>query len=247
MRYAGDVLSGALNEVKKNLRAGITTYDVDQIAEKYILNHNCTPCFKGVYDYKYASNTSINEEIIHGMPNQHRVLADGDIISVDCGAGYNGICTDACRTFAVGEISQKAHEVINVTKECFTRATAKIRIGEVVGVVGETIEKYIKSLSGYSILENYFGHGIGKKLHEDPLIANYVSHYPQICRMAKTKICENTAICIEPMIIQSSNNKVTVGKDGWTVAAADGSLSAHYENTILITKKGAEILTDKYC
>jgi methionyl aminopeptidase len=246
MRYAGGVLSGALNAVRENLRAGISTYDVDQIAERFILEHDCTPCFKGVYGYKFACNTSVNDEIIHGIPSKDRILQAGDIITIDCGAGFNGICTDACRTFAVGEISAEAQELINVTKTCFEKAFSMVRIGAEASVVGATIEEYINGIGGYSILENYFGHGIGKNLHEDPMIPNYVVRCPKLRAAVRKRFAENTAICIEPMIFHG-DNKVYTAKDGWAVISRNGHLSAHYENTILITKNGIEILTNKYC
>jgi methionyl aminopeptidase len=246
MRYAGGVLSGALNAVRLGLRAGMTTAEVDRIAEEYIVEHDCTPCFKGVYGYKFACNTSVNDEIIHGMPSKNKVLGSGDIITVDCGAGFNGICTDACRTFAVGEISAEAEELIAVTKECFERAFRAVHAGAEVAVVCKTITKYLDSIGGYSILEDFFGHGIGKNLHEDPLIPNYVPRHPRLRAEIRKKFLPNTAICIEPMIFHGGN-RTKIARDGWTVISVDGCLSAHYENTILITKNGTEILTDKYC
>jgi len=244
MRYAGGVLSGALNAVKEKLTAGMTTAEVDSIAERFILDHNCTPCFKGVYGYKFACNTSINDDIIHGMPSKDRVLHDGDIITVDCGAGFNGICTDACRTFGVGKISKEAETLIAVTKNCFDRAVKNIHAGVEVAVVGKTIEAYLNEIGGYSILENYFGHGIGKGLHEDPMIPNYVVQHSKLRAEVRKKFIANTAICIEPMIFHGGNS-VKVAKDGWTVVSTRGNLSAHYENTMIVTKNGVEILTDK--
>ena len=246
MRYAGGVLSGALNAVRTGLRAGMTTAEVDQIAEKYITEHNCTPCFKGVYGYKFACNTSINEEIIHGVPSPARVLREGDIITVDAGAGFGGICTDACRTFAVGKVSAEAKELISVTQNCFARAAAAVHAGAEVAVVGRAITEYLKGIGGYSVLEEYFGHGIGKTLHEDPLIPNYIPQNSRLRAEARKKFLANTAICIEPMVLHGGN-KTKLARDGWTVISAEGALSAHYENTILITKNGTEILTDKYC
>lgn len=243
MRYAGKVLAGTFKFVRQNLRAGMTTREVDKMAEDYILAHNCYPCFKGVYDYQYACNTSVNEEIIHGIPTD-KVLHEGDIITVDCGAGFNGICTDACRTFAVGKISDEAQELINVTRNCFYKALAKMKPGVEVAVVGKTIEGYIKEIGGYSILEDYCGHGIGKKLHEDPLIPNYIVHGSGLQQHVRKKFQPNTAVCVEPMIFRGNSNAVKVAPDGWTVISTRGELSAHYENTILITAQGVEVLTN---
>lgn len=243
MRYAGQVLAGAFTCIKQNLRAGMTTLQVDKLAEDYILAHNCYPCFKGVYGYQFTCNTSVNDEIIHGIPTG-RVLREGDIITVDCGAGFNGICTDACRTFAVGKISPEAEALINVTRNCFYKAFEKVKPGAEATIVGKTIENYINNVGGYSILEDYFGHGIGKKLHEDPLIPNYVVRDSRLKQAVRKKFQANTAICIEPMIFQGDSNDTMVAADGWTVISTSGALSAHYENTILITNNGAEILTN---
>ena len=243
MRYAGKVLAETFTHIRQNLRAGMTTREVDKMAEDFIVSHHCYPCFKGVYDYQYACNTSVNEEIIHGIPTD-KVLHDGDIITVDCGAGFNGICTDACRTFAVGKISAEAQELLDVTRNCFYRALDKIKPGVEVAVVGKTIENYIGSLGNYSILEDYCGHGIGKNLHEDPLIPNYIVRNSRLQQHVRKKFQANTAVCVEPMIFQGNSNAVKVAPDGGTVISTHGALSAHYENTILITAQGAEVLTN---
>ena len=243
MRHAGKILADTFKFIRQNLHAGMTTLDVDKMAEEYILSRKCYPCFKGVYDYQFTCNTSVNEEIIHGMPTD-KVLHDGDILTVDCGVGFNGICTDACRTFPVGKISTEAEELIKVTRNCFYQAVEKVKPGVEVAIVGKTIESYIKSVGGYSILENYCGHGIGKKLHEDPLIPNYVVRNSNLQQHTRKKFQANTAVCIEPMIFRGENNRVKVAPDGWTVISTDNSLSAHYENTILITANGVEILTN---
>ena len=243
MRYAGKVLAGVFTHIRQNLRAGMTTADVDKMAEDYIVAHNCYPCFKGVYGYKYTCNTSVNEEIIHGIPTK-KVLHEGDILTVDCGAGFNGICTDACRTFPVGKISADAQQLIEVTRNCFYRALEKVKVGAEATIVGKTIENYINGVGGYSILEDYFGHGIGKSLHEDPLIPNYIVRNARLEREVRKKFQANTAICIEPMIFQGDSNATKVASDGWTVISTSGALSAHYENTILLTDKGVEVLTN---
>jgi methionyl aminopeptidase len=244
MRYAGEVLSGALFAVKNAIKVGITTLELDTIAEQYILSHNCKPAFKGLYGYKFTTNTSVNEEIIHGLPGE-RTLQNGDIISVDCGATYNGINTDACRTFAVGTISKTAENLITTTQECFNIARNQVKIGAPASVVGVAIEKFLPK--EYSILHNYFGHGIGKVVHDDPLIAHYIPKELPIKQALKMKFLENTAICIEPMILLGADNSFKTAKDKWTIVSQSGNITAHYENTILITKHGTEILTNKYC
>jgi len=243
MRYAGRVLADTFNHIRQNLRSGMTTLEVDKLAEDYILSRQCYPCFKGVYDYQYTCNTSVNDEIIHGIPTS-KVLRDGDILTVDCGVGFNGICTDACRTFPVGKISDDAQKLIDVTRNCFYRAVEKIKPGIEVAVVGKTIEGYINNIGGYSILHDYCGHGIGKNLHEDPLIPNYVVRNSGLLQHVRKKFQANTAVCIEPMIFEGDSNAVKVAPDGWTVISKHGALSAHYENTVLITANGVEILTN---
>ncbi len=244
MRHAGKVLAGALKTVETNLRAGMTTLDLDKMAEEYILSNGCVPCFKGLYGYKFTINASVNDEIIHGLPSNDKVLNEGDIVKIDCGTSFNGICTDAARTFGVGKISNEAKEIIQVTKTCFDLAVQKISTANEVSIIGKTIENYIKGLENYSILENYFGHGIGRKVHEDPLIPNYViKNDTKLSKFLRTKFQTNTAVCIEPMILASKNNNVKVKKDGWTVVSSNGALTGHYENTVLITNKGIEILT----
>lgn len=243
MRYAGKVLAGVFSHLRANLRAGMTTLDVDKMAEDFIVAHNCYPCFKGVYGYKYTCNTSVNDEIIHGIPT-NKVLHDGDIITVDCGAGFNGICTDACRTFPVGKIDTETQKLLAVTRECFYQAVSRVRPGVEVAAVGKAIEAYLSDAGSYSILEDYFGHGIGKNLHEDPLIPNYVVRNSRLKQEVRKKFQANTAICIEPMIFQGDSNRVKVAPDGWTVISTNGALSAHYENTILITDNGVEVLTN---
>ncbi|MDR0383930.1 MAG: type I methionyl aminopeptidase [Christensenellaceae bacterium] len=244
MRYAGDVLSGALLAVKNAIREGVTTAELNQTAEDYIVKRNCIPAFKGLYGYQFCCNTSVNDEIIHGLPSQ-RTLREGDIVTVDCGVKYNGMNTDACRTFGVGKISKDAEDLIDVTKKCFEMAFNAVKVGVDAGIVGRTIEGFLPG--GYSVLHNFFGHGIGKVVHDDPLIANYIPKEPDVKQKLRVKFLMNTAICIEPMIILGNDNQYYIDKDKWTVITKNGAISAHYENTILFTKKGKEILTNKYC
>jgi methionyl aminopeptidase len=178
------------------------------------------------------------------MPKDNKVLRNGDIISIDTGVRYNKFCTDACRTFGVGEISEKAQKLIDTTRQCFFEAVRDLKAGVRVGHIGEAIEDFLKGTE-YSILENYFGHGIGKIVHEDPLIANYRAKQPQLQTIARKTFSENQVICIEPMIL-NGGKEVKTTKDGWTVVSKDGGLTAHYENVVIIKKDGVEIVTDKY-
>jgi methionyl aminopeptidase len=218
---------------------------IEELADKFIKDNDCNPCFKGLHGYKYATCISVNEQIVHGMPRTDKVLNEGDIVSVDVGAGYNGMNTDACRTFGVGKISDEAQRLIDETRNSFFEAVKVVKAGALFGAISEAVEGYIKKNTPYSILENYFGHGIGKEVHLDPLIPNYKPNHPRLLTDARKKMVENTAICIEPMILAGKKD-VKTAKDGWTVVSVDGKLTAHYENTVLITKNGAEILTNKF-
>jgi methionyl aminopeptidase len=164
---------------------------------------------------------------------------------VDVGVRLDGFCTDAARTFAVGNITDNAKNLLDATERCFWVATDGLKAGDRVGEIGEKIEKYIKANTNYGILTQYFGHGIGRKVHEDPLIPNYIPTNPQIKNICKQHLAENTVICIEPMINEGTRDTKTLS-DGWTVITADGKLSAHYENTLIIKADGVEVLTDKY-
>jgi len=188
---------------------------------------------------------SVNEEVVHGTPRRDKKLREGDIVSIDVGVRYNGFCADASRTFGVGKISESAQRLIDVTKQCFAEAIRTLKAGSSVGEVGRNIECYIRQNTTYGILTNYFGHGIGRNVHEEPLIPNFVPNVPQLRAITRRKFPENTAICIEPMICEGDATTKTK-EDKWTVVMADGKLSAHYENTLIIHKDGVEVVTDKY-
>jgi methionyl aminopeptidase len=215
-----------------HVRAGVTTLELDKLADEYIRSKGGEPCFKNYNGFKYSICTSINSESIHGMPSK-KALREGDIISIDCGVRYpkgDGMCTDAARTFPVGRVTDKAQNLIDACEKSNT--------------IGKRIEKFIDGR--YGIISCYFGHGIGKKIHEGVLIPNFDVDkngiLPKVAQMAEKVLEEGMIICIEPMI-NCGKKDVKVLKDGWTVATVDGQLSAHYENTMIITKDGVEIVT----
>lgn len=245
IRRAGKILSEALLSAKNRIAVGVSTLELDNAAEEVILRHGAEPCFKDYRDYGFATCISVNEEIVHGKPRADRILMEGDTISIDVGVRYNGFCADAARTFGVGTISADAKKLIDVTKQCFFEAIKTLKAGSLVGEIGQRIEYYVRRNTTYGILTNYFGHGIGRNVHEEPLIPNFVPNIPQLKSICRRKLPANTVICIEPMICEGDPATRTKD-DKWTVVMADGKLSAHYENTIIIHEDSVEIVTDEF-
>ena len=235
MRESGKIVYNTLKEVEKHIKAGITTRELDRIAKEYILSQGAKPSFLNYHGYPASICASINEVVIHGIPSQ-RELKDGDIISIDVGAVKDGYHGDAARTFAVGNISPEAQRLIDVAKQSFFEGLKYARHGERLGSVQASIQKTVED-NGFGIVRNYCGHGIGKSMHEDPEIPNHGTFGHGI-RLAK-----GMTIAIEPMITYGAYHTTTL-KDNWTVATLDGSLAAHYENTVLITDGDPILLTD---
>ncbi|MDI3309836.1 MAG: type I methionyl aminopeptidase [Thermoanaerobacterium sp.] len=234
MRYAGKVTGEVLNLLENYIKPGITTKELDEIAEEYIRSKDCQPAFKGLYGFPATICASINDEVVHGIPGL-RKLKEGDIISIDTGAIYRGFNGDAARTFAVGKISDNLQKLIDVTKQSFFEgikmATEQHRLSDISNAIQSYVEK-----NGFSVVREYVGHGIGKKMHEDPQIPNYgpPGRGP--------KLRYGMTLAIEPMVNEGKYN-VKIKENNWTVVTVDGSASAHYENTIVITKGEPEILT----
>jgi methionyl aminopeptidase len=245
IRRAGEILSAAMLAAKNKVAPGVSTLDLDAVAESVIVQHGAEGCFKGYRGYGYVSCISVNEEVVHGTPRKDKKLKEGDIVSIDIGVRYNGFCADAARTFGVGKISKSTQELIDVTRRCFDEAIKNLKAGSSVGDIGRRVEYYIKHNTTYGILTNYFGHGIGRNVHEEPLIPNFVPNVPALRTVTRKKFPEHTVICIEPMICEGDPATKTK-EDKWTVVMADGKLSAHYENTLIIHKDGVEVVTDKF-
>lgn len=236
MRKAGHVVALVFETLKDYIKPGLSTQDVADMCEKIIRENNAYPTFLGMYDFPGSVCVSVNEEVVHGIPSKHRILREGDIVSVDVGATVNGYIGDACRTYPVGIISNEAKKLIEVTEACFWEAVNKYaRPGARLGDISHAIQEYCES-RGYSIIRDYTGHGVGSKLHEDPYIPNYGE--PGTGPVLKEGMC----LAIEPMVA-IGHYAVRVGKDGWVARMKDGKLSSHYENSILITKDGYEVLT----
>ena len=235
MREAGKLLGKAHDELGKAIRPGMSTKEVDRICEEIIRSYGCIPSFLNYNGFPASICVSVNEEVVHGIPSKHRILQDGDIVSLDAGLIYKGYHSDAARTVAVGEISDDAKKLIEVTKQCFFEGIKFAKEGNHLNDISTAIGEYARSF-GYGVVEELVGHGIGTELHEDPQIPNFPMKRKGI------KLQAGMTLAIEPMI-NMGTCKVEWLDDGWTVVSKDRSLSAHYENTILITKDGCEILS----
>lgn len=234
MRQAGKVVGETLAILQECIKPGITTGELDRIAEEYIRSRNAIPSFKGYCGFPASICASINNEVVHGIPDE-RALREGDIISIDCGAILNGYHGDAARTFAVGQISKEAENLIKVTKESFFKGIEKAIVGNRLSDISSAIQQYTEG-QGYSVVRDYVGHGIGTEMHEEPEVPNFGR--PD----RGPKLVEGMVLAIEPMI-NVGEFHVKVQSNGWTVVTKDGTLSAHYENTVAILKNGPEILT----
>lgn len=234
MRAAGKIVFGTFKELEKHISPGITTKQLDKIAEDYIRSQGAEPSFLGYAGFPASICASINDTVIHGIPDG-TTLKDGDIISLDIGAVFDGYHGDAARTYPVGKISDEAKRLIDVTKQSFFEGLKFARHNERLFSISATIQDYIES-HGYSIVRNYCGHGIGKKLHEDPEIPNHGNFGHGI------RLCKGMTIAVEPMV-NAGGFETKCLSDGWTVKTKDGSLACHYENTILITDGEPELLT----
>lgn len=235
MKVSGRIVYDTLKEVEKHIAPGISTKELDRIAKEYILSQGAKPSFLGYNGYPASICASVNEVVIHGIPSD-RILKDGDIISIDVGAVKDGYHGDAARTFAVGSISPEAQRLIDVTKQSFFEGLKYARHGERLGSIQSSIQKCVED-NGFGIVRKYCGHGIGKAMHEDPEIPNHGIFGRGI------RLAAGMTIAVEPMVTYGSYHTTTL-KDNWTVVSVDGSLAAHYENTILITKNEPILLTD---
>ncbi|MBQ3402489.1 MAG: type I methionyl aminopeptidase [Synergistaceae bacterium] len=241
MRIAGRVTAEVLDIMREAVRPGISTGELDRLAEEHIRRNNGIPAFK---NYKPSFNmkpfpgticASVNEEVVHGIPDFNRILQEGDIISVDVGAYVNGYCGDAACTYPVGAISEERKRLLEVTEDALGRAINAAMKGNTLGDIGHAVESYVKPL-GFGIVRDYTGHGIGRKMHEAPQIPNYGRAGQGMTLKA------GMTIAIEPMIM-SGREDVKTGANGWTVSTVDGSDAAHFERSIVILDDGPEILT----
>ena len=242
MREACRVTALTHKAIEEAIKPGMTTADIDLIAEKTMKKYGAIsaekgydPGIKGVPPYPASTCISINDEVIHGVPSTKRVIKEGDIVSVDLVALKNGYNGDAARTYMVGKVSKEAQRLVEVTKQAFFEGIKYAKKGNRIGDVSHAIGEYVKS-QGYSVVREFQGHGIGKDMHEDPGIPNYGKAGKGI------RLEPGMTLAIEPMVIQGKPD-IWELEDGWTIVTQDGSLSAHYENTILITENEPEVLT----
>ena len=235
MKEACRISAGALKVAGEAVRPGISTWELDQLAEKFIRSQGARPNFKGLYGFPATACISINNEVIHGIPAKNRILKSGDIVSVDLGAEYEGYNGDNAATFACGDVSSEAKRLMDVTRESLMEGIKHARSGGRVGDISAAIQQYVES-RGYSVVRKFVGHGVGTSLHEAPEIPNFgVSGRGM-------RLVPGMTLAIEPMV-NAGTFDVNVMPDGWTVLTADGSLSAHFEHTIAITADGPKILT----
>lgn len=235
MREAGRILALTHEELRKVIKPGISTYEIDRIGEEVIRSYGCIPSFLNYNGYPASICVSVNEEVVHGIPSKERILKEGDIVSLDAGVIYEGYHSDSARTYGVGEIDEKSADLIRVTKESFFEGLKACKPGNHINDISKAIFDYI-TVRGYSAVRDLVGHGVGANLHEAPEIPNFT-------RLKKgPKLRAGMTIAVEPMI-NIGSYEVRWMDDDWTVVTADGEKSAHYENTILITEGEPEILS----
>lgn len=235
MRKAGLIVRDVLNILGDNIKVGITTKELDIIAYEYITSCGAYPSFLGYRGYPASICASIDDEVVHGIPSSKRTLEEGQIISIDVGAYINGYHADAARTFAVGQVSPQNQKLIKVTEQSFFEGLKVLKDGVKLGDLSSAIQNYVEK-AGFSVVRALVGHGIGKQIHEDPSVPNFGTAGKGI------KLSKNMTLAIEPMV-NMGGYEVEFCPDGWTVKTKDGLPSAHYENTVVITANGAEILT----
>lgn len=242
MRQVCKVVALTYEELEKNIKPGMTTYELDKLAEKTMRSLGAAPAqigydpgIRGVPKFPSATCVSVNDEVIHGIPSRNRVIKEGDIVSVDTVALKNGFNGDAARTFIVGETSKENKRLVDVTKQAFFEGIKYAKPGNRIGDICHAIGEYVHS-QGFSVVREFQGHGIGREMHEDPGIPNYGKAGRGI------RLEPGMTLAIEPMVIQGKPNILELD-DGWTIITEDGTMAAHYENTILITEKEPEILT----
>ena len=235
MREACRISAGALQLVGKAIEPGITTAELDKIAEDYIRSKGAVPNFKNYQGYPATACISVNNEVIHGIPSKKRVIKQGDIVSVDLGALFNGYHGDNAATFACGDISEEAKRLMDATRESLYEGIKAAVAGGRIGDIGHAVQSYIEA-RGYSVVRKFVGHGIGTKLHEAPEVPNFGAPSRGI------RLMPGMTLAIEPMV-NAGGSEVEIMPDGWTVLTKDGSLSAHFEHTVAITSSGPQIMT----
>lgn len=236
MAQGGKILGAAVEHLRTSVQPGMTTGDLDAIAEEFIRSHDgAVPAFKGLYGFPGSICSSVNQEIVHGIPSKKRQLKDGDIVSIDVGVGYKGYFTDSATTVGVGTISSEAQRLLDVTQESLEAGIAAAKPGNHIGDIGHAVQKVVEA-AGFSVVRDLVGHGIGVEFHEEPQVPNYGK--PK----RREKLVPGLTIAIEPMVNLGGPATRTLS-DRWTIVTVDGSLSAHFEHTVAITDTGNVVLT----
>jgi len=235
MRESGRIVRQVLDHVRAMVSAGVTTMDLERAAAQKIKDLGAKPAFKGYYDYPCVLCTSVNEEIVHGIPSETRTVKEGDIVSIDCGVVLDGYYGDAAITVPVNAINPELCKLFTVTEESLYRGIEQVRIGNSVGDVGAAVQEHVEA-NGFSVVREFVGHGIGTRLHEEPQVPNYGA------RGHGAKLREGMVLAIEPMVNYGKPETRVLG-DKWTAVTVDGSFSAHFEHCVAVTKDGPMILT----
>jgi len=235
MAHACRIVAETHQALRGMIRAGITTKELDLYAEEFIRSKGGIPVFKGYRGYPASICTSVNSQVVHGIPSASVHLKEGDIVSIDLGVSYKGLIGDAAVTYPVGSISEEAERLLAVTAEALERGIGQARAGKKVSDISAAIQRHVES-NGFSVVRAFVGHGLGRELHEEPQIPNYVIRKPDFL------LKKGLAIAIEPMV-NAGGQAVNILQDGWTAVTRDGSLSAHFEHTVIVGENGAEVLT----
>jgi len=238
MRKSSKIVATVLSEIRDLVKPGMSTLDLDKYAEKRIREHDAKPSFKGYHGFPGSICSSINNEVVHGIPSKNKIINDGDLLKVDTGAFYNGYHGDSCITICVGNTSEKAIELSRVAKKALMLGIQQIKPENKLLDIAGAIEDYVNS-NGFSVVEDYTGHGVGRNLHEEPSVFNFRTN-----DLPNVTLREGMTIAVEPIINLGSKYCKTL-RDGWTVITKDGNLSAQWEHTVLVTENGFEILTDR--
>ncbi|MDP5339063.1 MAG: type I methionyl aminopeptidase [Nodularia sp. (in: cyanobacteria)] len=238
MRQSGKIVATVLKEISEMVKPGMSTADLDAYAEKRIREMDATPSFKGYHGFKGSICSSINNEVVHGIPNAKKVIRTGDVLKVDTGAYYQGFHGDSCITIAVGDVTQDAAKLIRIAEEALFKGIEQVKAGAYLLDLAGAIEDHVKG-NGFSVVEEFTGHGVGRNLHEEPSVFNFRTR-----EMPNVKLRAGMTLAIEP-ILNAGSKHTRILSDRWTAVTVDNSLSAQFEHTVLVTETGYEILTDR--
>ncbi len=240
MSECGKIIAEVRELIIKNIEPGISTWELDKLAEEYTVSKGFVPAFKGYQNFPSSICASINDEVVHGLPSKNKVLKNGDIIGIDFGVFDGTFYADSAFTFGVGNVDEEVTKLLHVTKSSLEKGIDKAVVGNKIYDISKAIQDYIESY-GFSVVRTYVGHGIGRNLHEEPHVPNFILSKKD--RSSSIKLKEGMVLAIEPMV-NTGDYEVELSDDKWTVKTKDGSLSAHFEHTVAITKDGPKILTN---